>query len=83
MINPELVSVPLLREFIRLARLARREGYPIGSTSESIVAALLNGRADWLPQPYLDPLEAIKRLHAGGPEWWHTMLYVHGRDWRE
>ncbi|WP_394269555.1 hypothetical protein [Qipengyuania sp.] len=83
MINHKLVSVPLSREFIRLARLARSEGYAIGSTSERIVAALLNGRADWLPEPYLDPLEAVKRLHAGGADWWHTMLYVHGQDWRE
>lgn len=83
MINPNLISSSLVREFTRLARLAEKEECTIGSTSERIVAALINGRADWLPKIYRDPLEAIKRLHSGGPDWWHTMLYVHGTDWRD
>lgn len=83
MIDRSKISMPLVPEFIRLARLAAREGYAIGSTSEQIVAALINGRADWLPSNYPEPLDAIKRLHAGGADWWHTMLHVHGLDWRE
>ena len=82
MIDPNQISTPLANNFIRLARLAEEEGYAIGSTSEQIVAALINGRVDWLPAIYSDPLAAIKRLHAGGSDWWHTMLYVHGLDWR-
>lgn len=83
MIDPNKISMPLARKFIDLARLAKREGYSIGSTSERIVAAFINDRADWLPPDYPEPLAAIKRLHAGGADWWHTMLYVHGTDWRE
>ena len=83
MIDPNKISAPLARTFIELARHAEREGYPIGSTSEQIVVALINGRADWLPSSYSEPLDAIKRLHAGGADWWHTALYVHGLDWRE
>ena len=83
MIDPDKISAPLVRNFIRLARLAEQEGCAIGSTSEQIVAALINDRADWLPSSYPEPLSAIKRLHAGGSDWWHTMLYVHGMDWRE
>jgi hypothetical protein len=64
-----------------LARLAEKEECVIGSTPERIVAALLNGRADWLREIYQDPLEASKRLHSGGPDWWYTMLYVQGIDW--
>lgn len=83
MIDANQISAPLARNFIRLARLAEQEGCAIGSTSEQIVAALINGRADWLPSNYSEPLDAIKRLHAGGADWWHTMLYVHSLDWRE
>lgn len=83
MIDPKQISAPLVEDFIRLARRAKQEGYAIGSTSEQIVAALINGRADWLPSKCPEPLEAIKRLHAGGSDWWHTLLYVHGLDWRE
>lgn len=49
MIDRSKISMPLVPKFIRLARLAAREGYAIGSTSEQIVAAVINGRADWLP----------------------------------
>ncbi len=83
MINPKLVSPTLVLKFTQLARLAAIEECSIGSTTERIVAALINGRADWLPEDYPDPLDAIKRLHRGGPDWWHTMLYVHGSDWRD
>ena len=83
MIDPNNISASLARKFIALARLAEREGYAIGSASEQIVAALINGRADWLPSSYPEPLGAIKRLHARGADWWHTMLYVYSLDWRE
>lgn len=83
MIDYNQVSQPLADTFIRLARRAEQEGYAVGSTSEQIVSALINGRADWLPEIYSDPLAAIKRLHAGGGDWWHTMLHVHGLDWRD
>lgn len=82
MIDQTKISRPLVQEFIRLARLAEREGYAIGSTSEQIVAALINGEASWLPPDYPEPLGAIKRLYRGGSDWWHTALYVHGIDWR-
>ena len=83
MIDPNQVSAPLVRNFIHLARLARQEGHPIGSTSEQIVAALIGDRSDWLRSSYPEPLHAIKRLHTGGADWWHTALYVHGLSWRE
>ncbi len=83
MIDPNQVSAPLVRNFISLARLAEHEGHAIGSTSEQIVAALISDRSDWLPSSYPQPLHAIKRLHAGGADWWHTALYVHGLSWRE
>ncbi|HBR83701.1 MAG TPA: hypothetical protein DD861_05815 [Erythrobacter sp.] len=83
MIDRNQVCAPLVRNFIRLASLAEQEGHAIGSTSEQIVAALINDRCDWLPSSYPEPLHAIKRLHAGGADWWHTALYVHGLSWRE
>lgn len=82
MIDPDKISEPLVHNFIRLARLANQKGFAIGSTSEQIVAALIVGQADWLPSSYPEPLAAIKRLHAGGADWWHTMLFVHGLNWR-
>ncbi|WP_296721981.1 hypothetical protein [Erythrobacter sp.] len=78
MIDRNEISQPLPKEFICVARLAEYHGYAIGSTFEQIVAALINGRANWLPSSYPEPLGAIKRLHAGGADWWHTALYVHG-----
>ena len=83
MIDYSKVSMPLAQNFIRLARLADQEGYAVGSTSEQIIAALINGRSDWLPLNYPEPLGAIKRVYAGGADWWHTALYVHGLGWRE
>lgn len=74
------VSIPLTQV---LARLAEQEGYAIGSTSEQLVTALINGRAEWLPSIYPAPLATSKRLHTGGAGWWHSMLYVHGLDWRK
>ena len=82
MFDRKCVSASLAQHFVLLARQARQDGYAKGSTTERIVAALINGRADWLPEDYSDLLDAIKRLHVGGPDWWHTMLYVHGRHWR-
>lgn len=82
MIDNNHVSQPLAGNVIRLARIAEREGYAVGSTSEPIVSALINGRADRLPEFYSDPFAAIKRGHAGGGDRWHTMLHVHGFNWR-
>lgn len=83
MIDPAKVEPRLAALFIAKARRAAAAGEAFGSTSEQIVAALLNGRADWLPFPYQNPLDAIYRLYAGGPEWFHTMMAVSKRDWRD
>jgi hypothetical protein len=82
MFDPSQVRPHLAAEFISLARRSAATGYAVGSTGEQIVGALLNGRADWLPDSYPTPLDAIVRLNQGGGEWWHTMLYVNERDWR-
>ena len=81
MIDQDKVDPRLAAQFISRARRAAAAGYAVGSTSEQIVTALLNGRADWLPEPFKHPLEAIARLYAGGPEWFHTMMAVSKRDW--
>lgn len=81
-IDSNQVSPRLTAQFISLARQSAEAGYAVGSTSEQIVGALLNGRADWLPGRYAKPLEAIVRLAQGGEEWWHTMLAVNEMDWR-
>lgn len=83
MIDSKLVNKSLVPEFVRRARRAADAGEAAGSTSEQIVSALLNGRADWLPYPYTDPLAAIRRLHSGGADWWHTLLYVAETNWRD
>ena len=83
MIDRNKISQPLAKEFMRFARLAEYHGYAIGSTSEQIVTALINGCASWLPASHPEPLGAIKRLHVGGADWRHTALHVHGLDWRE
>lgn len=81
MIDPTKVRSDLTVTFIRLAQQAASAGCAIGSTSEQIVGALLNKRADWLPSAYPTPLEAIIRLDQGGEDWWHTLLYVYKRGW--
>lgn len=83
LIDYDQVHPRLMAQFIALARRAARAGYAGGSTSEQIVAALLNGRVDWLPEYFRTPLEAIDRLSHGGAEWYHSMLAVHLRGWRE
>lgn len=83
MYDPSKVRPQLAAEIIRLARRSEKAGYAVGSTGEQIVGALLNGRADWLPESCPTPLAAIIRLHQGGEEWWHTMLFVNERNWRE
>ena len=50
LIDYDQVQPRLMAQFIALARRAARAGYAGGSTSEQIVAALLNGRVDWLPE---------------------------------
>lgn len=82
MIDPSKVKPHLAAKFISHARRARDAGCAIGSTSEQIVAALLNGRADWLPESYPEPLEAVIRLNQEGEDWWHTMLAVNKTNWR-
>lgn len=82
LINFDMVSPSLTAQFISLARRSAEAGYAVGSTSEQIVGALLNGRSDWLPESYSTPLEAIVRLAQGGEEWWHTMLAVNEMNWR-
>lgn len=82
MIDATKVDPRLAAQFIGRARRAAAAGYAVGSTSEQIVTAFLNGRSDWLPAPFQHPLEAISRLYAGGPEWFHTMMAVSKRDWR-
>jgi len=76
------VSPQLTAEFMSLARRSAAAGHAVGSTSEQIVGALLNGRSDWLPDSYSTPLDAIVRLAQGGEEWWHTLLAVNAREWR-
>ena len=83
LIDYDQVQPRLMAQFIGLARRAARAGHAGGSTSEQIVAALLNGRVDWLPDYYATPLAAIDRLSQGGVEWYHSMLAVHRRGWRE
>lgn len=82
MYEAKLVDPQLAARMISLARKASAAGMSIGSTTERIVGALLNDRADWLPPDYPLPLEAIMRLHSGGSDWWHTMLYVYDRGWK-
>lgn len=82
MIDAGMINSRLAARFIGLARRAAASGYAAGSTSEQIVAALLNGRADWLPESHTSPLKAIRCLYAGGPEWYHTMLAVDKMDWQ-
>ena len=82
MYDPKLVDTRLAAKFIALAQRAAKAGRPIGSMTEQMVAALLNDRWDWMPPDYPKPLEAIVRLHRGGADWWHTMLYVYERGWK-
>lgn len=84
MVDPDLVSLPLANTFIRLALDAEELGYAFGSNPDQvIVAALLNNRASWLPPEYPHLLGAIQRLRSISPVWWHTLNYVHERNWRD
>ena len=76
------VSPRLTAKFISLARQSAEAGHAVGSTSEQIVGALLNGRADWLPDSHAAPLSAIVHIAQGPESWWHTMLAVNKMDWR-
>lgn len=82
LIDYDKVSPRLTAQFISLARRSAEAGYAVGSTSEQIVGALLNGRSDWLPESYATPLEAIGHLAQSGDSWWHTTLAVNELDWR-
>lgn len=84
MVDANKIDPRLAAQFIARARRAAKEGYASGSTSEQIVAALLNGRTDWLPERYSRrPLDAIQRLADGGAEWFHTMMAVNQTFWRD
>jgi len=82
LIDYDQVQPRLMAQFIGLARRSAQVGYAVGSTSEQIVGALLNGRADWLPASCPTPLEAIDQLIQDSENWWHSMLAVHRRGWR-
>ena len=69
MIDPNLVDAQLVADFRYWKHDAISDDDPNGSTSVTIVKALLCGCNDWLPMLYLMPLLAIARLHSVAPEW--------------
>ncbi|RYG88333.1 MAG: hypothetical protein EON59_04775 [Alphaproteobacteria bacterium] len=82
MIDPSKVDPRLAAQFIARARRAEAEGFASGSTTEQIVSAFLTNRQDWLPERWT-MLDALDRLHLGGPDWFHTMMAVNSRGWRQ
>lgn len=81
MFDPAQVNPRLAAQFIARARRAAAEGCASGSTTEQFVSAFLNNRQDWLPERWT-MLDALERLHLGGPDWFHTMMAVNKRGWR-
>jgi hypothetical protein len=79
MIDNSKFDPRLAASFIAKARHAATSGRAVGSTSEQIVTALLNGRSDWLPSRYEHPLKAIRQVYAEDPVWFHTMIAVSER----
>ena len=65
-----------MNEIERIAAMIEADEENIGvlSCGESIAAALLFNRLDWLPSAYKHPLDAIKRL---GPTWLEMVMDYH------
>lgn len=77
MYDIEMVDFELVKIIERMTEQTKERGYPCGSTAENIMIAMVAKRPDWLPGEFSDPLAAIKRVYSGGPQWYHTMLYMH------
>jgi hypothetical protein len=65
-----------MNEIERIAAMIAADEENIGvlSCGETIAAALLFNRLDWLPVGYKHPLDAIKRL---GPNWLQMVMDYH------